>query len=138
MPVCPKCDVPLVILSLKGIDVDVCHQCRGLWFDAGELVELVKDTDGVVDESLAELQQLPGCVAQGRKHLCPRCDSVLEEFAPPTPEGKSLMLDRCPRGHGIWFDADELQALLGMTPSRVAARKTVEYLNEVFGAQRET
>jgi hypothetical protein len=35
--VCPKCDVPLFILHFRDLDVDFCHQCRGLWLDAGEV-----------------------------------------------------------------------------------------------------
>jgi hypothetical protein len=37
---CPKCGMGLVEIDYKGIKVDKCSDCAGIWLDAGEL-ELV-------------------------------------------------------------------------------------------------
>ena len=34
---CPNCQVELKRLDLKGITLDHCETCDGLWFDKGEL-----------------------------------------------------------------------------------------------------
>src|SRR5438093_5021569 len=99
MPVCPKCDTGLFSLRFKSVEVDYCEGCRGVWLDAGEWEQLA----GVALPALRR--------TAGTQHLCPRCDARLEEVTAPD----HLTLDRCPRGHGLWFDADELQQLLATT-----------------------
>jgi len=34
---CPKCDMELIEIDYKGIKVDKCSECEGIWLDAGEL-----------------------------------------------------------------------------------------------------
>jgi len=33
---CPKCGMELIEIDYKGIKVDKCSECDGVWFDAGE------------------------------------------------------------------------------------------------------
>lgn len=133
VPVCPKCDVPLFILHFKDIEVDFCDRCRGLWLDAGELEALLERTGACADDPLLHFQQQRGVLPNGRPHLCPRCDEPLREIQVERAGSPSLTLDRCPRGHGLWFDADELQRLLSMFPPESGAGKTIDHLNELFG-----
>jgi ribosomal protein L37AE/L43A len=37
---CPKCGMQLIEVDYKGIKVDKCSACQGIWLDAGELEEL--------------------------------------------------------------------------------------------------
>ncbi|MSR06916.1 MAG: hypothetical protein EXR93_07625 [Gemmatimonadetes bacterium] len=39
---CPKCGANLVTEEYHGIQVDRCHECLGVWFDAGEAESLLK------------------------------------------------------------------------------------------------
>ena len=123
IPVCPKCDVGLFILNFKAIEVDYCERCRGVWLDAHELEQLAGGR-------LPNLDRLTGTVPPGKKHLCPRCDSPLEEIRVQD----KLTLDRCPCGHGFWFDADELQQLLAISRPEGGAGQVIDHLNELFGA----
>lgn len=127
--VCPKCDTGLFVVHFKDIEVDVCPTCRGVWLDAGELEALLQRTGASTDDPLLRFQTQPGSILPGSKHLCPRCDAALHEIR----VGSSVTLDRCPRGHGLWFDADELTRLLVMFPAESGAGKTIDYLNELFG-----
>ena len=34
---CPKCGMSLIEIDYKGIKIDKCSSCSGIWFDAGEL-----------------------------------------------------------------------------------------------------
>lgn len=38
---CPKCDGSLVETDYDNIKIDVCNKCSGVWFDAGELAQVV-------------------------------------------------------------------------------------------------
>jgi hypothetical protein len=39
---CPKCGMSLVTIDYKGIAVDRCTGCEGLWLDYGELEAITK------------------------------------------------------------------------------------------------
>ena len=38
---CPKCDGKLVESDFENIKIDSCNKCNGVWFDAGELAQIV-------------------------------------------------------------------------------------------------
>ena len=136
--ICPKCDVPLFILHFKDIEVDFCQRCRGLWLDAGELEALMSQIGAAANDPLLKFQQQTGVKPKGRPHLCPRCDAALREIQVGAATGGTpvqLTLDKCPRGHGLWFDADELQQLLSTFPTESGTAKTIDYLNELFSTE---
>ena len=41
---CPKCGMELHEIDFRGVDVDVCFHCNGVFLDQGELSTIVKDT----------------------------------------------------------------------------------------------
>lgn len=45
---CPTCNINLVISERKGIEIDYCPDCRGIWLDRGEL-------DKIIERSLDEM-----------------------------------------------------------------------------------
>jgi len=47
---CPKCGMKLIEIDYKGIEVDKCSACDGVWLDAGELQEVSKLEKGVLDK----------------------------------------------------------------------------------------
>ena len=38
---CPRCDGKLVETDFENIKIDVCDNCTGVWFDAGELAQVM-------------------------------------------------------------------------------------------------
>jgi ribosomal protein L31 len=44
---CPRCDGTLHEADYQHIKIDVCDKCHGVWFDAGELAQVIdKDKQG--------------------------------------------------------------------------------------------
>ncbi len=39
---CPNCNVNLVMSEKKGIEIDYCPECRGIWLDKGELDKIIE------------------------------------------------------------------------------------------------
>lgn len=40
---CPVCkDVTLLMSEKRGVEIDYCPECRGIWLDRGELEKLVE------------------------------------------------------------------------------------------------
>ncbi|MDY6863255.1 MAG: zf-TFIIB domain-containing protein [Thermodesulfobacteriota bacterium] len=47
---CPKCGMELIEIDYKGIKVDKCSGCEGVWLDAGELEAISQLEKSVVDK----------------------------------------------------------------------------------------
>jgi len=47
---CPKCGMNLVEIDYKGIAVDKCTACDGVWLDAGELEAVAELEKGKLDK----------------------------------------------------------------------------------------
>jgi hypothetical protein len=39
---CPKCGMNLIEIHFKGMKIDECTDCRGIWLDAGEFDAVAK------------------------------------------------------------------------------------------------
>jgi uncharacterized protein len=47
---CPKCGHNLIEIDYKGIAVDKCSHCDGVWLDAGELEQISHLEKGLMDK----------------------------------------------------------------------------------------
>ena len=48
---CPVCkDVTLLMSEKKGIEIDYCPECRGIWLDRGELEKLMEKEESRIEE----------------------------------------------------------------------------------------
>lgn len=55
---CPSCKEPsLVISERKGIEIDYCPDCRGIWLDRGELDKILEKARA--EETAPSPQQAP-------------------------------------------------------------------------------
>jgi Zn-finger nucleic acid-binding protein len=39
---CPNCQATLLITEKKGVEIDYCPECRGIWLDRGELEKIME------------------------------------------------------------------------------------------------
>jgi Zn-finger nucleic acid-binding protein len=106
--VCPACSQPMVVYEFEGVEIDQCTACRGVWLDAGEL-ETLSRLSGV---DSGELGHLTDRSREGRRvtRRCARCGRRMREIR--AGRGEKVVLDRCPFGHGLWFDRGELAAVV--------------------------
>ncbi len=42
---CPRCDGKLVETAYENVKIDVCDKCSGVWFDAGEMAQVLEKDD---------------------------------------------------------------------------------------------
>lgn len=98
---CPCCASGFIQIDLGRVIVDYCAACSACWFDLGELRVIS-----------GESRDVPGDDLQSRasKHHCPVCDRLMHEhvYMPPF----NLLVDQCPRGHGVLLDEGELFRML--------------------------
>jgi len=136
-PVCPRCDLALIVLEMHGVEVDYCHRCCGVWIDAGELEDLIEQTGATVEDPLVDFRTVEPA-GKAKRDLCPRCDRRMEVVRKICTDGTTLQLDRCPVRHGLWFDKDELQQLMASFPPECGTGKTVDCLRRVLGVGTTT
>ena len=99
----------MIIVEFEQIELDACPDCQGLWFDAQELRQMFEAV-GAPERTYDLELQLNRLQNKGTRRKCPRCRGLLEPVVAPTHE--ELILDECPRKHGLWFDKGELITLI--------------------------
>ena len=108
---CPVCKVDMVVLEFEQVEIDYCFECRGVWLDGGELDAIGRRAGALRNELLAALETAAAQPTPGRgKRRCPVCRKTLARAT--TPGDRPVVLDRCERGHGLWFDRGELAAVV--------------------------
>ena len=106
--VCPVCHEPLIAFELEGVEIDHCPDCGGTWLDAGEL-EQIAELANVPAGPLSTALEATGQASRSKRR-CPRCRRKLSTATVGTEP--AVEIDRCPREHGLWFDAGELKTLI--------------------------
>ena len=52
---CPVCkDVTLLMSEKKGVEIDYCPECRGIWLDRGELEKIMEKEDAYIKKEVKE------------------------------------------------------------------------------------
>lgn len=105
---CPVCKNAMLTLELAKVEIDHCLACGGIWLDADEL-ELLLDDRSRAETLLASFRVDTKCGEKRRK--CPICLKKMEKIIIGTDE-PVLLIDKCARGDGLWFDKGELQDIL--------------------------
>lgn len=105
---CAVCQNPMITLEMDGVEADYCLACRGIWLDSGELEQLLQDTERA-RRLLESFQPAQGLQEEPRP--CPICRKKMEKVS-VGPQSCLVTLDRCPKGHGLWFDRGELEIVL--------------------------
>ncbi len=136
---CPACRIPLVVVEREGIEIDWCVECRGLWFDAGEL-ELLGERAGVA--LAAPIASGPAEEAGGERpaRRCPRCARRMALLGLAGDDGRTAAtVDRC-HEHGWWLDLGELGRILGARSTEREADDAlmIRFLGETFRAGAAT
>jgi len=54
---CPKCGMQLVEIDYKGIKIDKCTECNGVWLDHGELEAIVNLDKPVISRLLSGFKE---------------------------------------------------------------------------------
>jgi Zn-finger nucleic acid-binding protein len=116
----------MIVLEFEGVEIDYCPETGAIWLDAGEL-EQIAHLAGADPAHLASAIR-EGQPKKGGEKRCPRCGKRLDRVA----VSETLELDRCPQGHGLWFDRGELAALVASTAKGEAAASVARFFARVF------
>lgn len=101
--------------GLGHVSVDECPRCEGVWAGRKVLEEILQDL-ALFEEVRAAYPKAAVSHDPAVTYLrCPRCQDLMNRrlFAP----GARVIVDVC-RGHGTWFDAAELRAVVDFVELR--------------------
>ncbi len=124
---CPVCKNAMIVLELAEVEVDYCTACSGIWLDAGEL-ELLLGTSEQVKQLLDSFKVDSKCAEKRRK--CPICLKKMQKIVVGT-SAPALLIDKCPKGDGLWFDKGELQDIVSRAKLDEAS-KIQKLLADIF------
>ncbi len=108
---CPVCKNAMITLELSEVEIDHCTGCDGIWLDAGEL-ELLLENSGKAEKLIRSFKVQPHTTEIKRK--CPICLKKMQKIIVGTSQ-PPFLIDKCPKGDGLWFDKGELQNILDKT-----------------------
>lgn len=127
---CPSCKVKnLTRADYKNIQLDYCPDCRGIWFDRGELRKAKDEKDEFLrwididpwkDETKFKISEL------GKN--CPVCEMP---FYAVKYDGFDVEIDLCNLCYGIWLDKGEFDKIIKYLEEKIEKETLLEYLKDI-------
>lgn len=123
---CPLDGTTLETHTIQLVNVEECPQCRGLWFEEGQLRK-------AKDESESDLKWLDfdlwsdqeSFTTDWSSRKCPKCD---KNMATISYAETGVAVDYCVDGHGVWLDKGEFQAIVEALEAEVSSKSVSGYI----------
>jgi uncharacterized protein len=128
---CPVCRVDMIVVEYEGIELDHCVKCGGVWFDRNELEYMLERAAlRVEDLHIKAAPRTVVAAAHEKPRRCPLCRKPMKKLA--VGGADPLILDRCERHGGYWFDRGELpRAVRGNVPEG-EWKRVASFMGELF------
>lgn len=110
---CPRCRVEMQAVVVGETAVRECSRCVGLWVDVVSFEKICADREqqaAVLGGATAAASHAASDVASKVSYVpCPECSKLMNRINFARCSG--VIVDIC-KGHGIWFDRDELSRII--------------------------
>jgi hypothetical protein len=123
---CPVDARALETHTTHSIEVEECPQCRGLWFDKGELRKAKDEAEpdlNWLDFDLWSDENAFEVAWSSRK--CPECGKNMATISYGTT-GETV--DYCVEGHGAWLDKGEFDDIIRALDMEVNTKSVPDYI----------
>jgi len=137
---CPRCLVEMQSVSIGQATVLECAGCFGLWLDTVSFEKICADREeqsavlGSASPSPSPSHQAPSADMEKIRYVpCPQCSQLMNRINFARCSG--VIVDIC-KGHGTWFDPDELSGIVqfirsgGLEVSRQKEKNELEFQRE--------
>ncbi len=124
---CPIDGTTLETHTVHSINIEECVQCRGLWFEEGELRKAKDESDPDLDWLDFDLwSDQESFIADWSSRKCPQCG---KNMATISYAATGVTVDYCAEGHGIWLDKGEFQAIIEALEAEVSSKTVSGYVS---------
>ena len=110
---CPRCRLDMEAVTVGAVNLRECKRCAGLWLDVATMEKICADK-----ERQTAILGIPVTISEPatvnletniRYIPCPACSKLMNRVA--FASHSRVIVDVC-RGHGTWFDRDELRRVV--------------------------
>ena len=133
---CPACASALSATRVGELEAQACSACGGLWLDRAMFEQLgaSRERQGAVLGMLPAPATPPTTGMEAVKYRpCPVCHQFMNRVNYAKRSG--VILDVC-KGHGLWFDQDELRRILAFIAGGGLDRARERELEDLKEARR--
>jgi Zn-finger nucleic acid-binding protein len=135
---CPRCRLEMESASVGNAQLSECARCGGLWVDVESFELIINEREqqslslGAASIVAKETKETAGTRHEPNKVQyvpCPECTQLMNRVNFARCSG--VIVDVC-KGHGTWFDRDELQRIVefirggGLDASRAREKRELE------------
>ncbi len=108
---CPSCGNNLSLYKAFSIKFEGCPKCKGVWLSKDELRELKNKVAGPSLRWLNdEIENIDKTSVIDGKRACVKCKT--EKMVSVIFGKSAIVLDWCPKCHGIWLDRGAFEAIV--------------------------
>ncbi|MFN4219383.1 MAG: zf-TFIIB domain-containing protein [bacterium] len=139
---CPRCKTRGEIYHLKkanleNIEIDICENCGGIWFDKSELGQAVKISSEEIQKLTNILENTNQVEKEDVELNCPRCDIPMMKYR--YMYTSNIYIDSCEKCEGIWIDKGELIQIINYLEesSKIDPEKEAAILQKISQIKME-
>ena len=133
-----KCPIDGTTLSkhaIHSVEVEECQQCRGLWFEKGELRkarDLAEPDIAWLDFDLWSDQDALEVSLSSRD--CPVCG---KSMAAILYANTGVTVDCCVEEHGVWLDEREFESIIECLEKELVSKSLPDYVSASLEEAKE-
>ncbi len=118
---CPSCSSDLSRYSIFRMEIEACSRCGGMFLDQGELRKLKDRVSRNWTHDLRwvddEMEAIDSSSFIPSRRACPKCTD--KKLVTANFGASSILIDVCPKCHGVWLDGTEFQDILHHLKSKL-------------------
>jgi Zn-finger nucleic acid-binding protein len=142
---CPRCKIDMSAITLGATALRECEKCEGMWIEVAAFEKICADREQYASVLGVAAPVAPAKTVFGDKLSeavyvpCPQCGELMNRLNFAHCSG--VIVDVC-RGHGTWFDRDELRKIIefiragGLERARQKEKREIEYEREQLTQER--
>ena len=132
---CPIDGTTLETHTVNSINIEECVQCRGLWFEEGELRKAKDESDPDLDWLDFDLwSDQDSFIADWSSRKCPHCG---KNMATISYGATGVAVDYCTDRHGVWLDRGEFQAIIEALEAEISLKTVSDYVTATLEEAKE-
>ena len=111
---CPACNNSMnkIYVPSEGIDIDICPNCGGIFFDKGEMFKInnniknIQDIRNYLEKYYSESDFI--LVSNDDVRICPVCNIEMDKHF---VANNTVLMDSCKSCNGVFLDKGELDKI---------------------------